>query len=310
MSMYETNRCGSSPIAAPNDPFDPLSGLPRNHEELFFTSIPKLKRAAKAVCDRMDKDASYGNQYLVVRNLPNDVIAKIDDSKRALGVTFRFMFYENEQLGIIKIISGFAHEASTAHLQCEIWVHMLAMGVHRNEGAWGMSATHRGTSAGKQPDHQFLPEPRWPRNCQLHGWPTLVIETGFTESLQRVRQDAKWWFSNSNGDVKCVLLVLIPRRSKMARLEKWEMVPTNLDGHRTRARARQLSQFAVSSTGRHPPVMSEPQVVQAISITETEATGAPLVLNFEALMCRAPEMGEGDIVINGPDLISCFHFVW
>lgn len=67
---------------------DPLSGLPHNHKEISFRSMPNLKRAARDVLNKFHEDTNYGNQYLVVRNLPPDVIDKFDDDKRILGSLF------------------------------------------------------------------------------------------------------------------------------------------------------------------------------------------------------------------------------
>ncbi|KAK3945269.1 hypothetical protein QBC46DRAFT_403480 [Diplogelasinospora grovesii] len=37
------------------------------------------------------------------------------------------------------------------------------------------------------------------------GWPTLVIEAGYPQSMRKLRQKARWWFEASNFDVKIVL---------------------------------------------------------------------------------------------------------
>lgn len=89
----------------------------------------------------------------------------------------------------------------------------------------GNSTTHQGESSGKQPDQQLTTGHRLPRDCQLRGWPTLVIESGMTESLERLRQDARWWFRNSHSDVKYVLIISIQTgENRVIQLEKWEMV--------------------------------------------------------------------------------------
>src|SRR5690606_3733419 len=44
-----------------------------------------------------------------------------------------------------------------------------------------------------------------PEREQDGSWPTLVIEAGHSESLQRLRQDMHWWFEASNHQVKIIL---------------------------------------------------------------------------------------------------------
>lgn len=104
------------------------------------------------------------------------------------------------------------------------------MGVPKSEMRWEISTTHQGESSGKQPDRQLTTRPHLPRDCPLRGWPTLVIESGMTESLERlVRQDARWWFRNSHSDVKYVLIISIHTgENRVVQLEKWGSPETHL----------------------------------------------------------------------------------
>lgn len=169
---------------------------------------------------------------------------------------------------------------------------LLAMGVNFYAMSWGISTTYRGRYYGKQPDQQLVPTSRLPPPGQPQVAPvapTLVIETGISESLQRLRWDADWWLTNTNGGVKVVLVVSINLgQTRTVQLEKWELV-----GH---------------ATGTRQSIA--PQAVQTIHITQNNANGAPLVLGFEDLMSRPPIPPEHDVVIPAADLIRCFHTVW
>jgi hypothetical protein len=58
-------------------------------------------------------------------------------------------------------------------------------------------------------------------------WPTIVFESGVSESLVRLRSDAGWWLEKSGSDVKIVITVLIrPAESKLL-IEKWGAFPSN-----------------------------------------------------------------------------------
>jgi hypothetical protein len=53
-------------------------------------------------------------------------------------------------------------------------------------------------------------------------WPTLVIETGDSETLGELHNDMRWWFRTSNHDVKIVLLAKFDLGQHRILLEKWE----------------------------------------------------------------------------------------
>lgn len=45
------------------------------------------------------------------------------------------------------------------------------------------------------------------RDDDIHPWPTLVIETGYSQSIIALRQQMRWWFTASQHRVKIVLLI-------------------------------------------------------------------------------------------------------
>ncbi|CAL5867684.1 uncharacterized protein PFLUO_LOCUS1903 [Penicillium psychrofluorescens] len=164
------------------------------------------------------------------------------------------------------------------------------MGVDYGAMSWGLSTTYRGRYCGKEPDHQLIPTSRLPPGQYRIATvaPTLVIETGVSQSLAKLRWDAGWWLTNTNGGVNVVLVVSINRGQRRMQLEKWEMV-----GQTTRTRQSMA-----------------PQAVQTIYVTQNIANGAPLVLEFADLMSRPPTAQERDVVIPAGDLIRCFDTVW
>ena len=50
---------------------------------------------------------------------------------------------------------------------------------------------------------------RAPRSMRRNedDYPTLVIESGWSQTWPKLQEKARWWFDKSNGDVKIVLLV-------------------------------------------------------------------------------------------------------
>jgi len=146
------------------------------------------------------------------------------------------------------------------------------------------------------------------------GFPTVVIEAGYTQSWNSLRQKARWWFTVSHFDVKIVILVKFEHGTQRITIEKWKAVEAvHRPGMRTRAQANAPAQTA--------------QCIQIIHITccpghnhanpaSYDVTG-PLHLEFVDVYLRQPiknpgqHVHEGDIVIDIAQLqayaVQCFR---
>ena len=69
-----------------------------------------------------------------------------------------------------------------------------------------------------------------PRTRPAHGWPSLVFEIGYSESLPALHCDAAWWLLNSNGDTRMVVVIRAAENPPYLHLESWELVPNPI-GH-------------------------------------------------------------------------------
>jgi len=282
-----------------------LSGLPQGHEMMAFSGFDKLQKAAKFVFDKLNANGQSGNQFIVVLDLPKSARDKLNNDKDVLGgIGFRFQF--DDTIGVIKVPSA-AHDFTTENLKDEIRDAALAMGVPKLQMAWGNTTTHPGTHSrnSKQPDQCFSPGPRQPTGGQL-SWPTLVIETGVTESLPKLEEDVQWWFQNSNGDVRIVLVLSINKSQRTALLQKWQLAPVNTPQPMTRAvlnRLRRQVPPPMPPLLQQMPRSQQPYIHQEIQMTQTTMTGGSLVLPFEALFCRPPQGTETDITLNQQELL-------
>lgn len=144
-----------------------------------------------------------------------------------------------------------------------------------------------------------------PERASLGGWPTLVVEAGFSQSLTRLRARKDWWFSASNHQVKIVLLVKFGHQGRPEILiEKWEEEPRGIRSGATTAR------FAAALQSR---------LRQSITITRDTAMNTvsyqvdrgALVLSFRLLFLRDPSIQEGgDIIITVPQLVEFARRTW
>ncbi|KAM0263138.1 hypothetical protein ACHAQJ_001291 [Trichoderma viride] len=129
-------------------------------------------------------------------------------------------------------------------------------------------------------------------------FPTLVIEAGYSQSLEQLRIKARFWFAISNHDIKIVLLAKLHPRQRTIVLERWEETQQGLPS------TRWGSTWA-------------PSCHQNITITEITAnppsyqvTSGDLVLGFRQLFLRDPQAGESDIVLSVTDLQGYARCIW
>jgi hypothetical protein len=151
----------------------------------------------------------------------------------------------------------------------------------------------------------FSPFARWPSSTSLK-WPTVVIETGVSESLPRLRQDARWWFGASDGEVRMVIIISVKKTA--VHFEKWQLAPPNAPQPLTRAYIDSLRRNPVNVPPlvQQPVNMQQPYSCAEVDVTETTVDGAPLTIPYCALFdvpVRPPNMQ--DVVLNAED----FRFI-
>jgi hypothetical protein len=147
----------------------------------------------------------------------------------------------------------------------------------------------------KEGDSAFKPLSIRPRDAD---WPTIVLESGWSESLKRLRQDARIWLEESRGDVKIVLLFSIGRRARAGTMiiEKWENRPVPANRPATR------------SNTTHTPTQTQ---VITIDSNSNTANGAPLILEFQKIFLRQaiPPL-EHDFTFTRQDLLAFATIFW
>ena len=274
---------------------DLLAGLPRNTLCQIFTNFRNLQAAAQHTLHNLEDQNENASQYLVILCLPPHASAILLDDSQALGdIPFRFTLEGN--MDLIKVIPSTIHGCSTDNFREEIGHFTRTTGVPRSEYQWGMSTTifcpDADVTKAKQPDQCFWPgvKPVSPGSDWLDSWPTLVIETGVCGSVDRLREDAMWWFHDSRGDTRAVLLLVVEKEMRMIRVEKWQILPC--EGSTT-VMVSDVGEGRIAYLGKE------------LHITPYSAVGAPLVLPFEEVMRRLPVKNEKDIVLSEVVLMGC-----
>jgi hypothetical protein len=146
-----------------------------------------------------------------------------------------------------------------------------------------------GHNSSKEGDSTFKP---YSFRQKATDWPTIVFESGVSQSLPHLRFDARWWLENSGGDVKIAIIISIEPVQSSLQIEKWELAP--------------MAEGRPSTRANHPI----PTKTQEITITPNAVTGAPLDLEFEKVFLRPAVPPERDIRFTGQDLSDWAAFFW
>lgn len=134
-------------------------------------------------------------------------------------------------------------------------------------------------------------------------WPTLVIESGESESLSALDDDMQWWFSASDHDVKIVLLVQFNQPGQRITIQRWEEeMPVRQGATNTR---RHTYGEALQPVLRQSIEISRDRTTDSYHVT----SGA-LILPFRLLFLRDPGPHEGDYIISIQELEGYASDVW
>ena len=257
----------------------------------LFVGIPNMRKIVKSQSDKLQAGDS-NQQYLVFKPVREDDLAKIDCARHNIGKHTRMTHYTDTNLLIVKLMPSAKHEAAHLQLARSMDIRVIKMGMSEYD-LYSLGGTRfYGRNSSKEGDSAYKPLPS--RRNEID-WPTIVFESGLSESLRRLRSDARWWLKNSRGDVKIVIIISIKPVQSMLRIEKWELAPVN---------RRRPSTRAVPNNPNILP-QNRPQIptkIQEITIVPNTVTGAPLILEFEKIFLRPAVLPESDIIFTGQEL--------
>jgi hypothetical protein len=316
-----------TPFTTSTSPLDTLPNAP----VLSYTTIKPLQTRLESLLSDLLEGKTY-NQYLVVKNIDNLTFEELEkESNRAkLGVPGRFTYWYDYHVLIIKIPTG-PHEKSHLVLGRNIMFKTLSMGMSEYALEPIGSTRFRGTSnmltSSKEGDSAYMPS-----LIRRDDWPTLVIEAGYSESLTKLRADARWWIDNSHGKVKIVILIHVRPANKQLSFEKWYAEPlSSIYPNRIFTRGTpgttlvpvlrqeltvvqnptpQQGPIAQASPGQQVATVQPPTDPSGKIWAHYDVVGAPLTLPFNKIFLRAPVPPEQDFDISALDLAQCACSIW
>lgn len=253
-----------------------------------FVSLKDLKRFVSNHGRALRKGISK-QQFCVIHQVPVEVFEDLD--KTGLDSTRLQYNYDKNDL-IIKFMPSLEHDAAHLLFIKAIETQVIQMDLKHNKLYPTGTTTYKGKACGKQGDSGLKPIPERRKKTD---WPTLVVECGVSENLRELRGDASWWLTNSNGDVRIAILVLINLESRSLMIEKWQLVAPSSE-------PTEPSTRVCSRHGSAKPMMTA-HVEVFWDIPRKNVVGSDqLIIEFEDLLLRSPVPPEEDIVFSREDL--------
>jgi hypothetical protein len=267
-----------------------------------FTGIPDLRKHVKSQSKALVAGRTT-HQYLTFRGVTKDHLAQIDRERASIGKHTRMTHYTDIDLLIIKLMPSGKHEAAHVIFSDEVNRKLEGMGLPKRSLFGFGSRTCVGPNSSKEGDSTYQPKCR-PGKSK---WPTLAFEAELSESLTKLRRDAEWWLTASNGEVKIAIVISIVPAEKSLRIEQWCM---SLSTGRPATRAytanptvpTKIQELTVIQNPLIPPL---PGTIPTYTVT-----GAPLILEFEKLLLRAPVLPEGNVIFTAADLQALAEEFW
>jgi hypothetical protein len=280
----------------------------------IFTTIKNMQEAISSYREKLE--ASEESPYMIFRLVTTNDLLKIERAREngKIDRGVRLTHYVDWDILRLKVPTA-KHEIAHRNFSDQYLVFQTGlMGLRRELINLG-STTFKTPRMSKEGDSAFKPLSMRLREAD---WPTIVLESGWSESLTRLHRDARLWLESSGGDVKIVLLFSIGRTARTIIIEKWEnrpvpanpLVPTNPPVPANRPATRSITRAAANPPNQ--PSQS-PTQIQAITIDSNSNTvnGAPLTLEFRKIFLRqAVSPLEHDFTFTAQDLSEFATDFW
>ncbi|EPS29393.1 hypothetical protein PDE_04342 [Penicillium oxalicum 114-2] len=279
---------------------------------LTAPSIAVLRQTTNEICNQINSDTSYSNQFIIVLRMTPPMQELLGGDRNSLEIPYRLTLDAQRQQAIIRIIPSGSHERITRLFTSQLIEKLLDMGIRPKAYTLNGATRYHGRLCDKEADESLIP---LRKPSDENDWPSLVVETGFSESEAQLRTDAHWWFLNSGYQVNVVILFHIQRTpERRVILKVYNLRPTTpriTRGLQVEIESSLLSDHttpqAVPSTVPRPHLAA-----QEIIVTSENVENAPLELQFESVMRRlpAPNTNERNVTFTAEDLATCCRYAF
>lgn len=237
-----------------------------------------------------DPGSGRSSEYVVFLNVSNETFTQ--DFDIAIHKSSWQLFNSHNpstEILVVKMATTREHEIPHSRLANLLIMKLTWMnGANLSLVMYGAAQVET-PSRRKKPDVQFAPR-KLPQG-RSRQWPTLVMETGYSESKPQLDRDAMWWIKESKGDVKVAVTIAVNRRKPEIVFRRW----------------------GPARTGQLEPVLQQSVVVSKTrGQSEVNVSNGPLVIPFSELFLRQPveANSEGDIIFTDEELEDLAQEEW
>ena len=251
-------------------------------DNTLYASEPTLDDIRVTVQREQNKSTGAA-PYIVFSDIFPETVKYVTDNPEFLGKHIRIFYDEKYRKLIIKLVPHI-HEVACSLISREIGIAADRMSIVHGLVPDGSKRVVSGQYT-KEPASSWRPATLPPSRDAK--WPSLVIECGDLRSITRLRIEAEWWLTKSQGDIRVVIVLIVwPFRSRIS-LEKW--VPDS-DGN---------SGSNDTATGKAKCVQRIELQCRARNTANIEVNGGPLRLVFEEVFLRPTNFPrERDIIVS------------
>lgn len=272
-----------------------IASLPRNTKSYPYKGLKDLWTHVEQR-QRRESPAETCGEYALLTGVDEKSFHddfELSDDKATSRRLLDSYFPQSQTLLITMGRSG-EQEMGHMNLMSVLFVKLSGMGGANMALKATGSKEYQTPTRTKRADQSF--KPRDLPQGRSEFWPSLVMESGWSESKSKLQDDASWFLRESAGDVKIALTISINQRIPEIVINKWEpkAAPTST---RNRVQPILAQQIVISKTKGQP---TSTAIIK----------GAPLVIPFEDLFLRSPDSGEGNIEFTQKDLRDIAYPIW
>ncbi|KAJ5109926.1 hypothetical protein N7532_002571 [Penicillium argentinense] len=237
-------------------------------------SLQQLRNCIEEVKDQFGSPTPPASQYILATQISENLFKELEQEPDLFKGVRATILHRKRQV-FYKVMVGVQHEVLNGTFT--LWLNMALMEMHLSvfsQDYWFQQAARvEGRVVSKEPDVSFVPGNRFAKGASAV-WPSLVLEVGVSESILQLRADAHWWYSNSDGQTKLVILIHTTDNAGKwhADVEIWSEVEN--------------TQPRMDTRGRPDKVLNR---TQHACLENGVVCGAPLKLEFKTFMRRPPQ---------------------
>lgn len=243
-----------------------------------------------------DRDDTQ-SQYLIVSNIDEHTLLTEllsedhDDPKLDVLIHHYKEFSLGENILLVKMGLSPVHESLHRGLYDMVRDKLDPMGLKKDILPTG-STEMKLRSRRKRPDTGI--QPRRLSSNKNKGWPSLIMEVGYSKSGSKTDHDARDWICQTDGMVQIGLAITANRRVPELTVRKWVA--------------------EAGGDGIQAHLDQEVKITRNTGRSQVRMTGGPLIIEFERLMLRVKDEErnppEADIEVDDSDLEEWANNVW